>query len=228
MKRVVTPELLDHDAGTPTEIAGSLKDLQLINRWFGGIHTTCRLIERVADATGQKHFSLLEVAAASGDVPHQAQRRLNHRGVQIDVTLLDRAPSHLRNGMPRVAGDARALPFRDRSFDVVCCGLFAHHLQPQELVTFVNEGLRVARLGVLINDLVRHRIHLALVYAGIPLFRSRITHHDAPASVRAAYTREEMLEILKRTKAARVEVIRSFLFRMAAIAWTEEGRNRRK
>jgi ubiquinone/menaquinone biosynthesis C-methylase UbiE len=220
MKRVVTPELLDRDEGSPAEIAVALADLRRINRWFGGIATTTRMIERVAAATGQKRLSLLEVAAASGDVPQKARERLRGVGVELSITLLDRAASHLRNGLPKVAGDALALPFRDRSFDLVSCGLFAHHLEPREVIQFVNEGLRVARVAVLINDLVRHPVHLALVYAGLPLFRSHFTHHDAPASVRAAYTRDEMRDLLGKTNAARVEVAPSLLFRMAAIAWS--------
>src|SRR5690348_10959848 len=188
MKRVVTPELLDSDQGSPAEISASLDDLRHINRWFGGVSTTCRMIERVASITGQEKFSLLEVAAEASDLPADARARLRGRGLDIGITLLDRAPSHLRNGLPKVAADALALPFRNQSFDLVSCGLFVHHLEPQELIKFVNEGLRVARIAVLINDLVRSPVHLALVYAGLPLFRSRITHHDAPASVRAAYT----------------------------------------
>ena len=91
-----------------------------------------------------------------------------------------------------VAGDALALPFRGASFDLLSSTLFAHHLSPQELVQFVNEALRVCRVAVLINDLVRHPLHMSLVYAGMPLYRSRLTRHDAPASVRQAYTVEEM------------------------------------
>lgn len=219
MKRVVTPELLDRDDGSPAEIAAALADLRRINRWFGGIGTTTHMIKRIAAVTGQKRLSLLDVAAASGDVAQKARERLQRAGVEVAITLLDRAPSHLRNGLPKVAADALALPFRDQSFDLVSCGLFVHHLEPQQIIQFVNEGLRVARIAVLINDLVRHPVHLVLVYAGLPLFRSHITHHDAPASVRAAYTREEMQQMLSQTNTARVEVALSPLFRMAAIAW---------
>ena len=118
-----------------------------------------------------------------------------------------------------VAGDALALPFRSATFDLVSCTLFAHHLSPQELVQFVNEALRVCRVAVLINDLVRHPLHLSLVYAGMPLYRSRLTRHDAPASVRQAYTVEEMQSLLAQTSAARVEIHRHYLFRMGVIAW---------
>ena len=91
-----------------------------------------------------------------------------------------------------MVGDAVALPFSNGSFDVVSCCLFAHHLSPPDLVSFAREASRVARTAVLINDLIRDPLHLALVYAGLPLYRSRLTRNDAPASVRQAYTVSEM------------------------------------
>jgi SAM-dependent methyltransferase len=118
-----------------------------------------------------------------------------------------------------VAGDVLALPFHDGSFDLVESVIFLHHLSPDQVIQSVNEALRVCRTAALINDLVRHPLHLALVYAGLPLFRSHITHHDAPASVRQAYTEAEMRELLKQTSAARVEIRFHYLFRMGVIVW---------
>ncbi len=153
------------------------------------------------------------------DVPQICKQRLERGGVGIELTLLDRAASHLRNGYRAIAGDALALPFRDDSFDAVSCGLFAHHLGPGDLVRFINEALRVCRSAVLINDLVRSWMHLAFVYTGMPLYRSRLTRHDAPASVHQAYTVEEMRALLRQTRASRVEIRRRYFFRMAVIVW---------
>jgi len=86
-------------------------------------------------------------------------------------------------------------------------------------VQFVDEALRVCRVAVLINDLVRHPLYLSLVYAALPLYHSRLTRHDAPASVRQAYTPEEMRTLLAQSQAASVEIHRYFLFRMGVIAW---------
>ena len=138
----------------------------------------------------------------------------------MDVTLLDRKASHLLSagaGAVAVAGDALLLPFRDDAFDVVSCSLFAHHLEPETLRQFAAEALRVSRRAVLINDLIRSRLHLALVYAGLPLFHSRITWHDAPASVRRAYTPSEMAAMLEGLPAARIEVSQHYLYRMGVL-----------
>jgi len=224
MKRVVIPELLDTDSGTPAEVAASLSDLRQINQRFGGIATTRGMIEQVAQATKRKSLSVLEVAAGAGDVPRMVQRGLERGGLRLEITLLDRARSHLTNGRHSdgtraVVGDALALPFRDASFDLVSCCLFAHHLSPEQVVALANEALRVCRSAMLLNDLIRHRLHLALVYAGLPLFHSHITRHDAVASVHRAYTVNEMRTMLEQSSAARVEIHRHYLFRMGAVAW---------
>ena len=111
------------------------------------------------------------------------------------------------------------LPFRDDAFDVVSCSLFAHHFEPETLPLLAKEAMRVAKRAVLINDLIRSRLHVALVYVGLPLFASRITWHDAPASVRRAYTLAEMKSLLSSVPSRRVEVSRHFLFRMGVLMW---------
>src|SRR5439155_15431293 len=219
MKRVVIPELLDTDAGTAEQVQATLADLRFFNRWFGGIATSIRLLQRVARETGSSKLSMLDVAAASGDVAQAARAQLEVIGIELEITLLDRSRAHLNNGARAVVGDALRLHFRDSSFDVVGCGLFAHHLEPEDVVQFVNEALHVCRSAAIINDLVRHPLHLTLVYAGLPIYRGRMTRNDAPASVWRAYTPEEMINMLRNTRASRVEISRHYLFRMGVIAW---------
>jgi len=210
-----------------------MQDLGRVNRWFGGVGTTQKMVERVALASGMKRLSLLEVAAGSGEVPKMVQRRLALQRITLDLTLLDRARSHLPSGnhtgenhtpkSPGVVADALALPFGDGAFDMVSCNLFAHHLNPQQLAQFVREGLRASRHAVLINDLVRHPLHLALVYASYPIMRSRVAWLDGLASVRRAYVPDEIRNMLASAlspaAAAQLEISRNYLFRMAVIVW---------
>jgi ubiquinone/menaquinone biosynthesis C-methylase UbiE len=225
MKRKIIPELLDTDHGSSAEISTALGDLRHINAWFGGNATTASLLADLAKRSGSKSLSILEVAAGAGDVPRTVQQELETKGIALQFTLLDRVGAHLGNGNGKgkvsraIVADALALPFASSSFDAIHCCLFAHHLAPQQLIHFVNEALRVCRTAVLINDLIRSPLHLALVYAGLPLFGSRITRHDAPASVRQAYTQREMDEILKQSAASKVDIRPHYLFRMGATVW---------
>jgi ubiquinone/menaquinone biosynthesis C-methylase UbiE len=239
MQRVDAPEILDSESCPEEEVQAALQTLDRINRWFGGVSTTQKLVERAAVASGEKHFSLLEVAAGSGKVPVAVQQKLASRGIHLDVMLLDRIPSHLpgRRGAQggrdskkwlsrpdSVVGDALALPFGDESFDFVSCNLFAHHLTPLQLGQFIREALRASRVALLINDLIRHPLHLALVYASYPMMGSRVAWRDGLTSVRRAYVPEEIRGIV--TSASphrRVEIIRNYLFRMGVIVWKREN-----
>jgi len=221
MQRIDAPEILDSDDCSLADVQATLQDIGRVNRWFGGVATTQKMVERLARASAISHFSMLEVAAGSGELAEIVRQRLAQRGINLDITLLDRARSHL----PRdhgVVADALALPFGDDAFDLVTCNLFAHHLQPEQLAQFVREGLRVCRRAVLINDLIRHPLHLALAYAGYPIMRSRVAWLDGLTSVRRAYVPDEIRNLLASMlpqTAARVEISRNYLFRMGVIIW---------
>ena len=188
----------------------------------------CALVRDVVRRTGRRELSLLDVGGASGDVPAQVARQLQREGVHVDFLVLDRSLAHVNGTGRAIVGDALALPFGEGSFDLVSSSLLAHHLEPGELVRFINESLRVGRVAALINDLRRSPTHLALTYAGWALYRSRLTRHDAPASVRRAYTGDELWDLLQATRAATVEVSNHYLCRVGAIAWKNARFERRR
>ncbi len=223
MQRVDTAEILDSTSCPRDEVETSLRDLCRINRWFGGIATTKSLIERAATQSGRKKLSVLEVAAGLGEVPRAAAAQLERKGISLDITDLDRVDTHLQHDHRALVGDALALPFRDNSFDLVSCSLFAHHLKPAEITQFAHEALRVSRIAFLINDLIRDPLHLALVYAGFPLMRSYVSRVDGVASVKRAYTPNEMRDILTNGSKRRIDISRHFLFRMGVIVWKQHS-----
>jgi hypothetical protein len=221
LKRVPQHEILDSDDIGPDVAAATLRDLRWVNRWFGGVRTTTGLLRRAMQARNLRTASVLEVAAGDGYSIAQAARQLKQEGLELEVLCLDRRrlPSSARCCDRTIVGDALAIPFPPSSFDFVSCGLFAHHLAPAQVIAFLDGALAVARHAVLVNDLRRSRLHLALVYAGWPLFRSRISWLDGLMSVRQAYTPHELREMIRQSAASATELRTEYLFRMGAIAW---------
>jgi ubiquinone/menaquinone biosynthesis C-methylase UbiE len=231
MRRFDAPEILDSATFPPCDAPAVLAVLGRVNRWFGGVSTSHKMLDRVARTSELNRLSLLEVAAGLGEVPEIIRQRLAQRGVALDVTLLDMAHSHLPAGVASTAkrsrthsvvADALSLPFADKSFDIVGCSLFAHHLDPDQLQKFVGEALRVSRRAVLINDLVRDPLHLALAYISYPIMRNRVAWLDGLTSVRRAYVPREIQHIIASKHplpALSVEISRNYLYRMGVIVW---------
>ena len=205
-----TPELLDgplHNQAASVALRGNLRDLRRLNRWLGGIRLSRRAVDALLGA--RSAGSLLDVGTGAGDIALALTDGAARRGRQLRVVAIDSRPEivemakllepRLRPGGPveLVVGDGRSLPFGDRSFDVVHSSLVIHHLDPSDAIAFLREARRVSRQGVVINDLVRHRLHwlLALLLVRVTT-RNGFTRNDGPLSVRRSYTPVETRALL--------------------------------
>jgi SAM-dependent methyltransferase len=189
-------EILDGDVPAP-EAEASLSDIEWVHRNLGGrILLARRLLPLLSALAGSRgSLSLLDLGCGSGHVGRDLLSAFARRGGSLRAFGLDLKLTHARLSARgrAAAADALALPFGDRSVDVVFSTLFLHHFSPAEIATLLAEAERVARRAVVSFDLTRHRIPLALISVVGPLaFRSRISTVDGQASVRQAYTREEM------------------------------------
>jgi SAM-dependent methyltransferase len=93
--------------------------------------------------------SLLDVGCGSGQLLRAAELSACSRrvGLEPDRQLLEQLQSQ---GLETCYGRAEALPFQDRTFDVVVFEYVAHHLE--DLARSLAEAARVARRGVVVLD----------------------------------------------------------------------------
>lgn len=186
---------MDDPIESLAELEANLADIEFANRAFGGIAPVLREVRRCRART------LLDVCCGSADVPLAIVRDARRRQTRIALTLFDRSTQMLaiagrraegEPGITFAAGDATALPFGDAAFDVVTCNLALHHFEPDAACALLREVRRVARLMPVVCDLRRSPAALAAAFAWSRVFsRNRLTRHDAPLSVRRAYTASE-------------------------------------
>jgi SAM-dependent methyltransferase len=217
-------ELLDGDAIPALELAGNLAEIRRINRGLGWTGATLRLIAGVSSLDAGSSFSYLDVATGTGDLPLALVRHAQKRGwtvaahaLDANAGVLDAARRHIGDAPVCLhAGDARALPFADRSFDVVTCALALHHFSPDDAAAVLSELARVASRSWLVVDLERGMI----AYLGARLLRvvlrNRLTRHDAPASVLRGYTLPELRVLLARAGLTGASATTQFPFRLVA------------
>lgn len=200
-------ELLDGPLDDQPALVGNLRDLARINRWLGGRHVTGVAIDRLAP--GHAPITVLDVGTGGADIPLALIERGRKTRRHVAVEGIDSRPEILAAAAiadPRIAttgeltlrvGDGRSLPYPDLSFDIVHTSLVVHHLEPDAACRLLREMARVARLGIVLNDLVRSRpAWLGAWLLGHLLTTNRYTRHDAPLSVRRAYSRAELTGLL--------------------------------
>jgi SAM-dependent methyltransferase len=190
-------ELLDGGRLSPPEVEQNLVDLARLNRLPGGKAASVSAIRRLMGP--DRKPTILDVGTGSADLPLAfAQRGWRTTGIDAnpDVLLVARrAAEHPL--VEIVAGDATALAFDDASFDVVHSSLLIHHFEPVDAVATLSEMRRVARRGVVVNDLRRGLLPLAATAASVVAFgRSRVTWSDGLTSARRAYTLHELDDLL--------------------------------
>jgi SAM-dependent methyltransferase len=214
-------EMMDRPIDAPDELEGNLVDIEFANRWLGGIAPIRREVRRTGART------VLDVGSGSGDIPHAIVRDARARSVDVRVTCLDHSDAMIAIARRRTGGDpaltfvrgeGERLPFADAAFDLVTCSLALHHFEPPAARELLREMRRVARITPIVGDLARSY----LAYAGTWIFahvttRNRLTRHDAPLSVRRAYTPDEALALAREADWRAPRVLGEPFFRMTVL-----------
>jgi SAM-dependent methyltransferase len=192
-------ELLDNRSADTVLATRSLRDIARSNRWFGGASAVIAELVPVL-ANTRPHalpLALLDVGTGAGDIPELARRVANRGGVQLITFGLEisgplAAASRARSG-DAIAGDALALPFADRSVDIVTCSQVLHHFDGAESARILSEMHRVARVRVIVADIRRTWAAAAGFWmASWPLRFHPVTRHDGVVSVFRGYRANEL------------------------------------
>ena len=222
-------ELLDEPLDDGEAVVANLRDLARLNRLTGGARLSAAAVRALAG--GRLPGSILDVGAGGADIPVALLAAARREGASIQVTAVDSREEVLAaarlahpgidrlEGLALALGDGRALPYPDASFDVGHASLVLHHLEPADAIAFLVELRRVARVGIVVNDLVRGR----LAWLGAWLLvhsvaTARFTRNDGPLSVRRAYSRAELDDLLRSAGIRPVRAVVGFAGHRVAIA----------
>lgn len=211
------PERMDDPSLPEADHRRALVGLARLNRVSGVSRALYRRLRGYAKRSSTRPLRVLDIACGSGDLPIDWASRAARDGWPLQVTGVDVSEVAI-DSMCRRAGrmgvevgamrrDCLHAPLPS-GFDVVTCSLFMHHLDDAAAVRLLQSMRAAAGQAVLVCDLERSRANLALVSVTARLVtRSDVVHHDAAASVRAAYTRDEFRGLLERAmvEQARIE-----------------------
>lgn len=182
------------------ELERVLAELAVINRGLGGYGPSLEGLESLWPK-GQRVLSVLDVGTGGADTPRQMVQWAREKNLQLQVLGIDLTPTTIDFARqscapyPEIRIEQRDLfHFSDEpQFDVVHAAAVLHHFPGATVIDALRKMYRVARLGVVINDL--HRSWLA--WGGFKMLsgalsRSRLVKHDGPLSVLRAFTAADL------------------------------------
>jgi 2-polyprenyl-3-methyl-5-hydroxy-6-metoxy-1,4-benzoquinol methylase len=196
-------ELLDADEIAEPDLQGNLDDLRRLNGIMGSRWLVVREVEALWQRAGRpSRVRILDIGTGAGDML-LALRRWGHRqGITLTIVGLDTHRGTLRYAavalhrapeVTLVRANGLYLPCREQAFDIVLCSTMFHHLQPPQAIALLRSTAAAARCGVIVNDLLRSRLHYYGARLLLPLLtHNRLTRHDGPLSVLRAYTLAEI------------------------------------
>ncbi len=222
------PEMMDQPNADPKMLEDDLRNLRIINRYFGGLSALKNaVVPLVMKTKSGEAASILDLATGSGDQPVSLAKALRRAGKRVQITALDRNEFMLETargyatGFDEIhfeRGDILDLKYDARSFDVVTCSLAIHHLSRENGVKLLREMNRISRIGFVVNDLSRSYIGAGTAWVYTHLTTTNpMTRYDSVASVQRAFSKKELTEMADEAGVQPVNIFARPLFRLLAV-----------
>ena len=223
------PQFIDGPPVPFKDMACCMTDISRVNGLFGGRMVTMVHVKRLLAAwPADRLVTVLDVGTGAGDIPRELVRWARREGRRIRIFALDRDPATLQiaatlvRDYPEITflrGDALRLPIRAGAVDLTISAMTLHHLEPDAGVQYLAEMNRAARVGFVVNDLVRSRLaHWVVWLITRFITRGAISRHDGPLSVKRSYTPGEVSGLCEQAGLKDVDVVHHWpYFRFCAV-----------
>jgi len=226
--RAARKEMLDQPVLDEAELRDSLRDLERLNRWFGGTAAVLDELERLGPKDGRGGWlRILDAGTGGADIPRAIVQWAFRRGLRVEIVACERHAQIARLARERCSGfpeieileqDLLAARWPASFFHFALCSLTLHHFDDDEAVALLRRLAEAARTAVIVSDLERSPLALAGVWVATRLLsRNRMTRHDGPLSVRRAFQPEELVKLGVRAGLRVKRCYRRPLFRVVAV-----------
>jgi 2-polyprenyl-3-methyl-5-hydroxy-6-metoxy-1,4-benzoquinol methylase len=229
--RATEAEVMDDLNCSGEVLDQTLRELEFINKWLGGNNVTLHAIGTLFKSLPKdRTYDIADLGCGGGDMAAHILKWGRHHGYRFHITGIDANPNVVRFANQNVSDETSikfkvmnvfSEEFSNLKFDVVVGTLFFHHLSREELISFFSLLKKQVKIGLIINDIHRH----ALAYHSIKMLtalfsKSEMVKYDAPLSVRRAFTRNELQEVMTSAGYENFTIRWKWAFRWEVIAKT--------
>ena len=209
-KRSSETEIMDDFTMKGVLFRDTLDKLEIINRLLGGNKVTIKgLKELLKNKSKNKIITIVDLGCGHGDILRDIAkfgRKNNYTfrliGIDANIAAIAYAKelSCEYSELSFKAIDIFSEDFKKQSYDIVLCTLFLHHFKNNELISFLKMAIERATIGVVVNDLHRHKLAYYL-FKLIGLFvKNKMIREDGLTSILRAFKKKDLENISKQIK----------------------------
>jgi len=203
-------EIMDDFSLKGEILKDTLNKLELTNRLLGGNKVTILGLKKLIEKIPKYNIiTIIDLGCGNGDILRDIAKfgkknkySFKLVGVDANIAAIDYA-RELSKNHPEICFksiDILSEDFKDESYDVVLCTLFLHHFKNKELISFLRKTVQKATIGIVVNDLHRHKLAYYLFkFIGI-FVKNKTFKKDGLTSVLRAFKRKELEYISSQIK----------------------------
>ena len=188
----------------------TLDKLEIINRFLGGNSVTINGLKNLLkNQSKNKTITIVDLGCGNGDILRDVAkfgRKNNYSfkliGIDANLAAIEYAKelSKEYSELSFKTIDILSEDFKKQSYDVVLCTLFLHHFKNEELISFLKTTTNKATIGVVVNDLHRHKLAYYLFKLIGFFIKNKMVRQDGLTSVLRAFKRKDLENIAKEIK----------------------------
>ena len=203
-------ELMDDFSIGGDLLRDTLDKLENINRWLGGNLMTVKALKKVLkNHPKEQELTIADIGCGHGDILRDVAKFGRKNGYKMKLIGMDANPTaiayanKLSTEFPELSfktEDIFSEAFKNRKFDVVLATLFLHHFKEAKLVSFLGNTLKQTKIGIVVNDLHRHKLAYYLFMLLSVFIKNNMIIEDGLTSVLRGFKRNELAHISKKLK----------------------------
>jgi 2-polyprenyl-3-methyl-5-hydroxy-6-metoxy-1,4-benzoquinol methylase len=203
-------ELMDDFSIGGDLLRDTLDKLENINRWLGGNLMTVKALKKVLkNHPKEQELTIADIGCGHGDILRDVAKFGRKNGYKMKLIGMDANPTaiayanELSTEFPELSfktEDIFSEAFKNRKFDVVLATLFLHHFKEAQLVSFLGNTLKQTKIGIVVNDLHRHKLAYYLFMLLSIFIINNMIIEDGLTSVLRGFKRNELMHISNKLK----------------------------
>lgn len=201
--RNTEPEMMDNPAVDELMLGAVLTDINRTNNLLRGNDITINALSALIKKHPKESYTILDMGCGDGNMLRKVvgwakRHNISVRCIGIDLSAKGLALAREKSSnfleIVYLKQDILALEPQDLKCDIVLCTLTMHHFHNEQIPQFLNQFVKLANMGIIINDLQRSRLayYLFKIYS-LMFVRTQIAKNDGLISIQSGFTKSELI-----------------------------------